>query len=219
MNTINNKIMFYKFDQASLVWKKDWKRFKFTIITVSILLTLSYGAGRYSALIDNEKMVWNDMGTIPIGSQPWVDSTFAKYERDSRRYLSQKKYKNIPIKPEMLRLAAYNAYDSTGILLPVEFALAQAEIESSMGTKGRSPVNNPFNIMEYDNRTGKYFHNTFDGIQAYYYLMCNNYLKCKSVDILFKNFTNCSGRRYATSIDYERAVSSQYSRIVKFLKK
>lgn len=150
-----------------------------------------------------------------VGTQEWIDSTFQDYEQRAEIYLQ--KFPNTPIKADMLRLAAHNAYDSTGILLPVELALTQAQMESTMGTKGRSPINNPFNVGEYDNGTVLYFESTFEGVQAYYYLMCRAYLSCKEVDILFKNFTNCHGNRYASKPSYEEEVEKQFLYVQRYI--
>lgn len=155
---------------------------------------------------------------VILGSNEWKDSVFLDYEKRANIYLARPKFKGTPIKGAMLALAAHNAYDSTGILLPVELALAQAQWESGMGLKGRSPINNPYNVGEYDNGTVLWFDNTFDGIQAYYYLMTRNYLKCKSLDMLFKNFTNCAGHRYA-SAQYELHVPKQYYYIKRWINK
>jgi hypothetical protein len=151
-----------------------------------------------------------------IGSQEWKDSTFRMYEKRAEIYL--KKIKT-PIKPAMLSLAAYNVYDSLGILVPLELALAQATLESSLGTKGRSPINNPFNVGEYDSGTVLWFDNTFDGIQAYYFLVAKNYLRCKSLNTLLKNFTNCNGRRYASKDTYEINLKNTIDKIRKKINK
>jgi hypothetical protein len=151
-----------------------------------------------------------------IGSEEWKDSTFKTYEKRADVYL--KKFKT-PIKPAMLSLAAYNVYDSLGILVPLELVLAQATLESSLGTKGRSPVNNPFNVGEYDSKTVLWFENTFDGIQAYYFLIAKNYLKCKSLNTLLNNFTNCNGKRYASSLNYEVEITNLINKIRKKIDK
>ncbi len=151
-----------------------------------------------------------------IGSQEWKDSTFKMYEKRAEIYLQKTK---TPIKPAMLSLAAYNVYDSLGILVPLELALAQATLESSLGTKGRSPVNNPFNVGEYDSKTVLWFDNTFDGIQAYYFLIAKNYLSCKSLNTLLKNFTNCNGRRYASKDTYEINLKNTIDKITKKIDK
>ena len=151
-----------------------------------------------------------------IGSNKWKDSVFSEYKEKADLYLSREEFEGTPIKGEMLALAAENAYDSTGILLPVELCLAQCQWESGMGLKGKSPKNNPFNIGEYDSGTVIWFDNTFEGVQAYYYLMTTKYLSCSSIHELFNNFVNCSGHRYASG-SYEEHVPKQYYFIVKWL--
>lgn len=153
-----------------------------------------------------------------VGDTEWKDYIFNDYHDKAELYLSQEQFYGTPIKADMLSLAARNAYDSTGILLPLELALSQAQWESGMGMTGRSPEKNPYNVGEWDNGTVKYFETTFDGIQAYYYLMCNDYLKCKSLNELFINFTNCGGFRYASTPTYERKIKYQYFHIQQWLK-
>ena len=202
----------YYYDEKSIQFKQYSLRNKFILFT---LLSLGIGVGVGLFLSPTITQYISTSNNKMIGTQEWVDSTFQNYEQRAEIYL--KKFKNTPIKAHMLRLAAHNAYDSTGILLPVELALAQAQMESSMGTKGRSPKNNPYNVGEYDNGTVLYFENTFEGIQAYYYLMCRNYLGCKEVDILFKNFTNCHGNRYASKPSYEIEVEKQFKYIQRYI--
>lgn len=214
----------FKFNEKNLRYEpiKFFGKVRLTLFTLSLML-VSFSIGYLSSIFaykhydyHNTSIVPTDISQLPIGSQQWRDSVFADYERRAEIYLKLK-YPKSPIKAGMLALAAHNAYDSTGILVPVEFALTQAQIESSMGTKGRSPVNNPFNIGEYDSGTVMWFDSTFDGIQAYYYFITKNYLRCKSLDMLFKNFTNCSGKRYASKPTYEGEVSNQYNYIRRFI--
>jgi uncharacterized FlgJ-related protein len=50
--------MFYKFDNNSLVWKKDWKKTKIALSVVVVLMFASFLLGRFqrfSALDQNEK--------------------------------------------------------------------------------------------------------------------------------------------------------------------
>jgi hypothetical protein len=174
----------------------------------------------------NESKEWKDFSfeiknkeiekDYKIGLKEWKDSTFKMYEKRADIYL-----KNIktPIKPTMLSLAAYNVYDSLGILVPLELALAQAVLESSLGTKGRSSATNPFNVGEYNSKTVLKFDNTFDGVQAYYFLIAKKYLKCKNINILLKNFTNCNGKRYASSLSYEIELTNTIKKITKKIDK
>ena len=152
-----------------------------------------------------------------IGDIQWKDSVFTVYKNKANLYLLQEKFKGTPLTGDILALAAYNAYDSTGIILPLSLALAQCQWESDMGRLGRSPRKNPYNVGEHDTGTVLYFKTTFEGVQAYYYLMCNDYLSCKSLNELFLNFTNCNGHRYAASKTYEYNIKEQYYYIEKWL--
>jgi len=205
------KRLYYFDDKSTRFIQYNRKSYLLMTIVVSIFIGIIVGTQLTTTITKYISTSNNKM----IGTPEWVDSTFQNYEKRAEIYLS--KYDKSPIKPAMLRLAAHNAYDSTGVILPVELALAQAQIESSMGTKGRSPINNPFNVGEYDNGTVLYYDNTFEGIQAYYYLMCRVYLRCKDVDILFKNFTNCNGKRYASSPNYEIKVEQQFNNIQRYI--
>jgi hypothetical protein len=180
------------------------------------LLVISFFSGILTQLYLNNSKVncITDNQLLTIGSQEWKDSVFTDYKQRAEIYLQ--KFPDTPIDAGMLKLAAYNAYDSTGILLPVELALAQGQLESTMGTKGRSPINNPYNVGEYDTKTVIWFDNTFAGIQAYYYLMCRDYLKCKSVNTLLKSFRNCNGNRYASKPTYETELARQMNYIKKY---
>ena len=202
----------YYYDETTTQFKKYSIRYNFVLFSL-LFMIIGVGVGLFLSPTIT-RYIYASNPKI-IGTQEWVDSTFQDYEQRAEIYLQ--KFKNTPIKADMLRLAAHNAYDSTGILLPVELALSQAQMESTMGTKGRSPINNPFNVGEYDNGTVLYFESTFEGIQAYYYLMCRVYLSCKEVDILFKNFTNCHGNRYASKPSYEEEVEKQFLYVQRYI--
>lgn len=202
----------YHWDQNSIIFKPVPITFyiKASIILITISL-ISFTYGLYTGVSNNKPhdcITENQQHTI--GTLEWKDSVFNDYEKRAEIYLSQY---NTPIEAGMLRLAAYNAYDSTGILLPVELALTQAHLESALGTKGRSPANNPYNVGENDSGTVKWFTSTFEGVQAYYYLMTKNYLKCKSVSTLLKSFTNCNGKRYASNPNYEHDIKILINKI------
>jgi len=145
------------------------------------------------------------------------NDVFISYQEKADLYLKRKYFKGTPITGQMLAKSAKKAYDSTGILLPLELALSQAQWESGMGLKGRSPKTNPFNIGEYGYKTVFKFKTTQEGIDAYYYLLTTKYLKCKSVDELLKNFVNCNDNRYAYGKKYEARVKKQYYFIKKWL--
>lgn len=153
----------------------------------------------------------------PEKNKAWKDSVFTDYKKRADLYLSRSIFKGTPLSGDIMSLCARNAYDSLGVLLPVELALSQAQWESGMGREGKSPVNNPFNIGEHDSGTVKWFQSTFEGTQEYYYYMCRDYLRCRTVDQLFINFVNCNGKRYASKPTYETTIRNQYYMIKKWL--
>lgn len=209
----------YEYDENAIQFKLHRPNYKLHALIYLSILIFGYVLGNYYSLVDKVTFVFGYQNkTLPIGSDVWKDSVFTEYEIHANLYISEK-YPDSPIKGGMLSLAAHNVYDSTGILVPVEFALAQAQIESSMGTKGKSPINNPYNVGEYDSGTVKWFNNTYDGIEAYYFLISRRYMKCKSIHMLFKSFTDCAGRRYASSLGYEVEIEKQYQYIRKFIDK
>lgn len=155
----------------------------------------------------------------PKENDVWEDSVFNAYAKNAQLFLDMPSNKGTPLKGDMMALAARNAYDSTGILLPLELALSQAVWESSLGRKGRSPKNNPYNVGERDSGTTKWYNSTFEGVQEYYYWMCRNYLSCKTLNQLFADFTNCNNKRYASNENYETLIRNTYYNIKKWIKK
>lgn len=215
--------MFYKFDENELTWKKDKKMLFVSISVILFLILLSFILGLYSRF---DKLEYFRSHVISLVYKPpldphvkYIDSLFTDYEKRANIYLSQDRFKNSPIRGYMLATSAKDAYLLTGVFLPVELALAQAQIESGMGLVGRSPDKNPFNIGEYDSHTELKFKSTYDGVKSYYNYMTSNYLSCKPIDILLKNFTNCKGYRYASKKEYERDVSNLYFQICKYIDK
>jgi hypothetical protein len=209
----------HKYDKEKLTHKPiNKKRVFFGLFIVSLTF---FGLGFVFGydLYDKEQKNFEQSDVItredlnPTKNKLWLDSTFKDYEERARLYLSRPIFEGTPLNGEMMSLCARNAYDSTGILVPVELALSQAQWESSMGREGRSPVNNPFNIGEHDSGTVLWFESTFDGVQSYYYWMSRTYLKCRSLERLLLNFVNCDGKRYAIK-GYEENVSKQY-RVIK----
>lgn len=206
----------YTFDKETLSLNKVKLKSKvlfvigiLTLIFVSFLYGTSFSSGAIFKKNSNHIMA-SKYDLNPEHDMAWKDSTFKEYERRATIYLSRPIFNGTPLKGHMLALCARNAYDSTGVVLPVELALAQAQWESGMGREGKSPKNNPFNLGEHDNGTVKWFKSTFEGTQSYYYWMCKTYLKCKNVDDLFVNFVNCDGNRYASHVNYESIIRDQY---------
>jgi hypothetical protein len=222
---------YYQFDEKSLSYKPTKLTSKKLIFTgilsmisiISLFVTIAFQevkVVKYKNKFDYiNKESFSKHDLYPGGEELWKDSVFSDYAKRAQIYLDRPTFKGTPLKGEMMALAARNAYDSTGVLLPVELALSQCQWESGMGREGRSPKNNPFNIGEQDNGTTKWFNSTFEGTQAYYYWMCRNYLSCRTVDDLFANFVNCNGKRYASQPSYEQTIRNSYYNIKNWINK
>jgi hypothetical protein len=146
------------------------------------------------------------------------DSIFLDYKKKADLYLSRSIFKDTPLNGSILSHSARLTYYQTGILVPVELALSQAQMESSMGTRGKSPLTNPFNIGEWDEGTVIKFTSKRKGIDSYYKLIANKYLSCRNLDELFVNFISCDGYRYASS-DYETEIKKQYYFVKRYIDK
>ena len=214
----------YTLDKESLSYNTIPKKLKtIFVLTILFLIITSFFLGVFFGKSIPEHhpnfIMASKYDLNPEHDMIWKDSIFKNYAIMADAYLSRPIFKGTPLKGEMLSLCARNAYDSTGILLPLELALSQAQYESGMGREGKSPKNNPFNIGEYDSGTVQWFNSTFEGTQAYYYYICKNYLKNKSVDELFVNFVNHNGDRYASIPSYEKNIRGQYYAIKNWIDK
>lgn len=144
------------------------------------------------------------------------DSIFGTYKADADLFLSRSIFDGSPITGEILFNSAKKVYDSTNIVVPLELVLAQAQLESGMGkVKNSVYKNNFFGIMEGGNL--KRFKTVEEGVEGYYMLMSTKYLRCKTIDELLRNFTNCGGKRYASDT-YETNIKKQYHNIKNWIK-
>ncbi len=143
------------------------------------------------------------------------DTKWKTYKENADKYLSR--FKGTPLTGEILTNSAKKAYETHGVDVPVELVLSQGQFETQMGTKGRNPSTNPFNVYEYDAGTKKRFKNIDEGVGAYYDLMARKYLKGKKLDDLLRNFVNTEGLRYASDKDYEKKVGGQIATIRRFI--
>ncbi len=113
-----------------------------------------------------------------------------------------------------------SVYDSINVFIPVELALAQAQWESGMGLRGRTPKNNPCNLGEYTDKTVLRYKSTSEGMMAYYFLIAKNYLdygKKSIFDLFNNNMRDKNGYRYASSDTYGARIGKQYHFIVKWI--
>lgn len=147
---------------------------------------------------------------------------FATYEKTANAYLKDW-YKRKGITDAKKKLTGkmfadaarktYIKYGSLKYVVPVELALVQGRLESSLGQAGASARKNPFNVGEYDSGTQSYvkkLDSPEKGITAYYDLMAHDYLSDKAdpYDLLEtkgdkKGFVNENEKRYATAPRYE----------------
>lgn len=102
------------------------------------------------------------------------------------------------------------------------FALAQAEIESGLGTAGKAKrTNSPWNVHAWDSRSAQQMNKMGYGyshpdqsIEPYIELVKSKYLGTKrTIHDLMKNYVALSGHRYAADPNYERSLKSTYRRI------
>lgn len=172
-------------------------------------------------MVEDFKQEVNTMGysdMLNIFEKESYNKIFDEYEKNANKYLNRDIFKGTPITGEMLRLSAEKTYNKHKVIVPLELALAQAQMESSMGRTGRSPKNNPYNVGEYDSHTYLKFGSTQKGIDAYYNLIAKDYLNNKKLDDLLNNFVNKDGNRYASDSLYEEKVKSQINYISTFFK-
>ena len=112
-------------------------------------------------------------------------------------------------------------YRETGRVVPVELLLAQMQAEGAFNPTdgGRSKINNPMNIGEYDDKTVATFDSTKEGISAYVRILDRDYLNQGEikVDTLLQNFVNKDGNRYASDESYEQKVSSTIDAIKSYV--
>ena len=102
------------------------------------------------------------------------------------------------------------------------FALAQAEIESGLGTAGKARhTNSPWNVHAWDSRSAQQMNKMGYGyshpdqsIEPYIELVKSKYLGTKrTIHDLMKNYVTFSGKRYASNPNYEISLKRTYQRI------
>mgnify|MGYP006105732587 CR=1 FL=1 len=155
----------------------------------------------------------------PVNETETESDIFKDYRKGAEIYLSRDIFTGTNITADQLTNAAKRAYECYGVLVPIELALAQAQMESGMGKKGLSPKNNPYNVGEFDNGTKITFTSTQEGIDAYYNLISKNYMNGRSVEKVLYNFVDYRGNRYASDTLYESKIKKQYNFIKRWITK
>ena len=126
------------------------------------------------------------------------DTLFDEYRDRAHRYLSRSIFNGTQMSGEMLASCAKHVYSKYGVFIPVELALAQAQLETRMGTGGRAGhKTNPFNLGEWADRSTLQFKTTEEGVMAYYDLLARRYFTGgRTLDDLYKCFIDIDGFYY-----------------------
>jgi len=189
-----------------------------TCITVTLLCQiLNVSSGNRSQLINEYVHKPNIETEIETEIDDTMDVFFDDYKTRAQVYLDRDVFIGTPITGKILSACAKTTYDSTGVIVPLELALSQAQLESGMGRKGLSPETNPYNVGEWDQGTMWTFSNTKQGVQAYFNLIAKDYMLNKTLTDLLKNFVNTNGHRYASSTNYETKLTNQCSYIQRWI--
>lgn len=142
-----------------------------------------------------------------LGPMPDVAGDVDTYQKIyGRKYPQQA---TPQLQPQVFAQAAENTFRRTGTTVPTELALAQAQFETKFGNRGPNAYNNPFNVGVWDNKTVYHPTSQQQGVQAYYDLIADDYLKNRSLMQLLQNFVNTEGKRYASDPDYETKIGDQ----------
>lgn len=138
---------------------------------------------------------------------------FANYGKTADQYLNSPAFKGTKLTGKMLEVAARQTYANTGRVVPLDLALAQAQIETRFGHTAKSK-NNIYNIGNTDAGDVVNFDSPQNNVNTYYHTIATNYLgKDKKVEDILKSFTDVNGNRYASDPLYEKKISSQMNYI------
>jgi len=140
-----------------------------------------------------------------------LNADFKDYASKANAYLQRVK-PDTDLTGEMLASAAQKAMEKYGTTVPVEMALAQAQLEGYLanGPRPNRPqrTKNPFNVGNTDDGSNVVHKSLESGVQSYYDLMARNYLSKRTPDDLLQNFVNSNGNRYASDKTYESKLKS-----------
>lgn len=145
--------------------------------------------------VKSDKFTYVDLNT-PEG--------FKKYEQMCQSFINDRN-PSAGITGRMMAECAKNNLDSGYV--PPELALSQLALEGGLSKDPNArPIrtNNPFNVGNVDSGSNKLSRTKKDGVCSYYNLMSKYYLPDgRNPEELLSNFVNTSGKRYASSINYE----------------
>jgi len=138
-----------------------------------------------------------------------LNADFKQYAQKAEKYI-KKINPNTDITGEMLAAGAQQTYQKTGQIVPIELVLAQLQTEGYLakGSGKNKPqrTKNPFNVGNTDDGSVVQHGQLQSGINSYFNLMADQYLKKRTAEQLLQNFVNTAGHRYATDPNYENTL-------------
>lgn len=190
---------------------------KATVLLTGVILSfLSVCAMSAQSELPNDVPAIQTVQVDSTDSVPSLsDSIRAELVNETNQYISQS-FPKSKLTGEAL-VAACEKHD-----FDICFALAQAEIESGLGTAGKAKrTNSPWNVGAYDgrsaqtmNKLGYGYSHPDQSIEPYIELVKTKYLGTKrTIHDLMRRYTTLSGHRYASDPNYESSLKRTYRRI------
>jgi hypothetical protein len=91
--------------------------------------------------------IGSNLNTRAMANEPQIvtavdptDTLFTEYRLRATAYLSRPLFTGTPLTGEMLATCAKLAWQRWRVIIPVELALAQAQLETRLGTGGRAAL-------------------------------------------------------------------------------
>lgn len=185
------------------------------LIFTSILTVTSITARPETVAPSPQKFIELVPVTAPDTTQILIDSLHVELVQHTNEYISKRFPKSKLTGEALVTACIKHDFD-------ICFALAQAEIESGLGTAGKAAkTNSPWNVGAYDSRTahqmnklGYGYSHPDQSIEPYIKLVKTKYLGSKrTIHDLMNRYTTLSGYRYASDPNYERSLKSKYREI------
>lgn len=188
---------------------------KVTVFLIGVSIAISISGTTFTHYISDKHETMEYISTKDTANINPSDSIRTELVRATNEYISR----NFP-KSKLTGEALVTACEKHDFDLC--FALAQAEIESHLGTAGKAKrTNSPWNVHAWDgrsaqqmNKMGYGYSHPDQSIEPYIELVKSKYLGTKrTIYDLMKNYVTLSGKRYASNPTYEYSLKVAYNRI------